>query len=353
MNADHILKRLQRARCAPLGLAAIALLLQLSAAPLAAQKPLKVIDIDCADGDSINRAVNKNYPELIINISGICTEDVVVRRDRVTLRGTDPAVDGIQAATIDDPYGTALFIRGGRHVVVENLLLTGGKHAGLTIEDVRRSVILRNLRIEGNKEVGLQASNSLVTGFDLSITGNGIAGVGLSETAYLRCDDCTIADNPAADRGFGVLAAAGALATLFRGSISAEFPLSFRFNSAATLYGTTLSGYVAIHATGNANIMARGATIDGSILVDEHSLVELRNSQQIFNPVRGGNIVTGRSQLTVTTGSTLIGETAFEEFSNGIFTQGATLETLACSAESSVLCSADVGMSGSSDCSCS
>lgn len=352
MNARHLLRHLRRVRYALLGLIAIALLLQLGAAPLAAQKPPKVMDIDCADGDSINRAVSRRYRELIINIKGICVEDVVVARDRVTLRGTDPAVDGIQAASTDDPYGAALFIRGGREVTVENLQLTGGRHAGLAIEDVRRSTILRNLRIEGNKEVGLQASNSLVMGFDLSITGNGLAGVGISETAYFRCQDCTIADNPAAGQGFGVLASAGAMMTLTRGSVSAEFPLSFRFNSVADVNGTTVSGYLAIHATGNANFKVRNATIDGSILADDHSLIDLRGSQQVFNPAPGGNVITGDSQMTVTAGTMLIGDTVFDEFSNGIFSRRASLEELVCSTNSDAACTADVSKSSSTCASC-
>ncbi len=352
MNVNHA-QRPQCHRSTLLGRAAIAVLLLIGAGPLAAApKPLKVLNIDCAKGDSINHALDRNETELIINIAGICTEDVVVRRDRVTLRGVDPAVDGIQAATVDDPYGAALYIRGARRVNVENLQLTGGKHAGLLIEDVRRSTILRNLRIEGNQEVGLVASNSLVVGFDLWITGNGIAGVGLSETAYLRCDDCTVADNPSADQGFGVIGSAGALATLFRGSITAGLPLSFRFNSVAALNGTTVTGYVALDARDSGSISVQGATIDGAIRADGDSRIELRNSRQVFNPVPGGNVVSGASQMTVAAGSMLIGETAFDEFSNGLFSQGSSLETLACATGSNAICSADVSLTSSSCSSC-
>ena len=341
----------RRFRFAALALGAFVVLLQLGAPSLEA-KPFKQIDVECAKGDSINDALDRRDTELLINIIGICTEDVMVARDRVTLRGTDPAVDGIQAATIDDPYGAALFIRGARRVAVENLQLTGAKHAGLLIEDSRRDVVLRNLWIEGNKESGLLASNSLVVGFDLWITGNGIFGVGLSETALLRCEDCTIADNPAAGQGFGLVASAGALATLTRGSISAQFPLTLRYNSVATVTGTTLTGYVAVNASGSANVTLSNANIDGSIRADGDSQIELRNSQQVFNPVPGGNVVSGASQMTVTAGSILIGETAFDEFSNGIFGQGSTLETLTCATGSDVMCHANVGKSTSSCGSC-
>jgi hypothetical protein len=331
----------------------MAVLLHLCSLPLAAAKPLKVIDIDCTDGDSINKALDKRDTELIINITGICIEDVVVRRDRVTLRGTDPALDGIRAATVDDPYGAALFIRGGRRVNVENLQLTGARSAGLLIEDVRRSTMLRNLRIEGNQEVGLRLSNSLVAGFDLSITGNGLAGVGLSETAYLRCDDCTIADNPSADQGFGVIGAAGALATLIRGSVSGGMPISVRLNAVATLTETLVTGYVALDARDNGIITAKGATIDGSIVADGGSRIELHRSQQVFNPVPGGNVISGASLLTVTDGTALVGATAFHEFSSGMLDRGSTLEDLACVGGSKAVCSADVSLWNSTCSSCS
>jgi hypothetical protein len=352
MQAVNVLRPPRRLRSAPFGLAALVVLLQLGAAPLAAKAPPKETQVLCAQGDSINQALGHPGNELVIYITGICTEDVVVDRDRVKLLGTDPAVDGIRAATIDDPYGAALYIRGGRQVTVENLQLTGGKHAGLAIEDVRRSTILRNLRIEGNQEVGLQASNSLVVGFGLSITGNGIAGVGLSETAYLRCDDCTIADNPSAGSGFGIVGSAGALATLFRGSISAGIPLSFRFNSVVAAHGTTLSGYVALDASGSSSITVKGATVDGSIRADGDSQIELSNSQQVFNPVPGGNVVSGASEMTVSARSVLIGETVFDEFSNGFFNQSSTLETLACSTGSDAVCMPGVTKSSSNCPSC-
>lgn len=334
-----------------LGILALLVFLPLAAAPAFA-KPLKIVDIDCADGDSINKALEKRDTELIINIAGICTEDVVVRRDRVTLRGTDPALDGIRAATVDDPFGATLFIRGARLVNVENLQLTGGKHAGLLIEDARRNVILRNLHIEGNQEVGLLASNALVVGFDLLITNNGIAGMGLSETAYLRCDDCRIADNPTATLGYGVVSSAGALVQLNRGSVSARFPLSIRFNSVAAVTGTTLTGTVAVDASGSAQITVQNATIDGSIRADGDSRIEFFNSQQIFNPVAGGNRITGASQMNAYAGTLLIGETTFDEFSNGMLSQASTLETLTCSSGSDAICSADVGILGSNCSSC-
>ena len=120
----------------------------------------------------------------------------------------------------------------------------------------------------------------------------------------------------------------------------------------ADVNGTTLSGYVAVDARGSAQITVKNATIDGSIRVDGDSQVDLRNAQQVFNPVPSGNIVSGASQMTVNGGTVLIGETTFDEFSTGIFNQGSTLETLACSTGSDAICSPGVSMSSSTCSSC-
>lgn len=47
-------------------------------------------------------------------------------RDRVTLRGVDPEVDGISAAEDLGESDAALWVRGAQFVTVENLKLTGG-----------------------------------------------------------------------------------------------------------------------------------------------------------------------------------------------------------------------------------
>ena len=351
MRTDQALKKTRRFHGVLSVLAVLTLLPPLVATPAEA-KPFKEVTVICADGDSINKELARRDTELLINIVGICTEDVVVRRDRVTLRGADPALDGIRAATVDDPYGAALFIRGGRIINVENLQLTGAKHAGLLVEDVRRNVVLRNLRIESNREVGLLASNSLVVGFGLSINNNGLAGVGLSENAYLRCEDCIVEDNPSASAGFGVLASAGAFLTFTRGSIAAQFPLSMRFNSVGDVQGAEITGLVALDASGSARIRARGTTIDGSIRADQDSQLDLRNCRQAFNPAPGGNVVTGASQMSVSAGTQLIGETVFDEFSTGLFSGAAALESLACSGGADAICEAGVTMTSSSCGSC-
>lgn len=70
--------------------------------------------------------------DLVVEIKGLCEENVVVNRERVTLRGTNPASDGIRAAALDTPGSFALLVRSS-YVRIENLKITGGQTYGLVI----------------------------------------------------------------------------------------------------------------------------------------------------------------------------------------------------------------------------
>ena len=88
----------------------------------------KTAKVDCFKGKSINAVLkaHKNVDELIIEIDGICDEDVLVQRDNVTLLGInldgsgDPT-DGIRAVSTDvvpPTFGVALLIRDAVNVTV-------------------------------------------------------------------------------------------------------------------------------------------------------------------------------------------------------------------------------------------
>lgn len=55
----------------------------------------KTVTVDCSKGQSINAALDDKSEELVVEVEGFCHEKVVIRRSGVTLRGSDPALDGI------------------------------------------------------------------------------------------------------------------------------------------------------------------------------------------------------------------------------------------------------------------
>lgn len=130
--------------------------------------------------DAIDASTNSND---VILISGVHTETVVVDKS-LTLRGTDPTTDVIQAAVNSgtDGGGTRpLFLGEGDYTItVENLGIrngninetaTGnGNGGGVVVEKVTGQVTLSNLIIEDNfttrngGAIGIAGSNVLITG---------------------------------------------------------------------------------------------------------------------------------------------------------------------------------------------
>src|SRR5687767_1580107 len=93
-----------------------------------ADQATATVKVQCGQGFSITQALEQhpNAQRLIIEIEGMCDENVIVRRDRVTLRGSNSANDGIRAVLNTEQSDAALWVRGAHLVTVENLKLTGG-----------------------------------------------------------------------------------------------------------------------------------------------------------------------------------------------------------------------------------
>src|SRR5712691_11791438 len=92
------------------------------AAHSAAARPVRV-RVDCDRGERIRAALRRSADELVIEVRGMCDEDVLVERDKVTLHGASPDRDGIRS-TLSGAHA-ALMLRRSHDVVVENLKLTG------------------------------------------------------------------------------------------------------------------------------------------------------------------------------------------------------------------------------------
>src|SRR6266446_8673284 len=159
-------------------------------------KSTGIVTVDCNKGDSINQALTKSplVRNLTVEISGLCHENVVVTRDHVTLHGTDPANDGIQADLSDEISDVALWVRQAQLVTVENLKLTGG-FSGLLVTNVTLNGLqLINCRLESNGAYGAQLQNALVVAQDSTFSTNGNINAGVFGGSRLQCTGCTFAD---------------------------------------------------------------------------------------------------------------------------------------------------------------
>ncbi|MCI0556475.1 MAG: right-handed parallel beta-helix repeat-containing protein, partial [Anaerolineae bacterium] len=174
-----------------------------------AESTAKTIDVDCAKGQSINSALKDKALDLVVQIHGICNEDVVIARDQVTLLGTDPTVDGIDGNAPDNPAPNAVLrITNARNIRIENLMITGGASSGIGVKNTDRADIV-NCRVLDNVKDGLQvSSDSSARVSNTVFSGNGRIGAG-AFGGFLSCTNCTVTGGD-----FGITATNAALVTI-------------------------------------------------------------------------------------------------------------------------------------------
>jgi hypothetical protein len=158
------------------------------------EKTSATAKVNCAKGDSINAALASDLKahSLTIEITGMCRENVVVTRDRVTLRGTDPAQDGIQAVENTELTDAAVWVRTAALARIENLTLTGGFSGLLGTNANLPSIQLTNCRLSGNRNFGIQLENSLANAADTAFEGaSSSIPAGIFLSSRLGCVRCT------------------------------------------------------------------------------------------------------------------------------------------------------------------
>ena len=321
-------------------------------------KPAKTIKINCKKNKSINKALEDTAIELTIEISGICTEDVLVRRDNVTFLGSDPNFDGIQAESnaVDTPFGAALLIREARNIHVENLQLNGG-WTGLRVENARRRITADNVILQG-ANFGAVSLGGRLDMANATITNN-LRGIGASASAELTCNNCTVSNNVNSDGtgGIGIFLLSGAQLTFrdssVRGSgVAAIIAGASLFATSSTLDAT---GNFALSVEENSFMQFTESSFTGGVIVETDSRFEMFGSTQSANPVL--NFVSRNSTLRladrnlpggVTIPSALLGLTDFSEFSNGVVVGAGSVGDLTCSTGADVFCGGTIIKTSSS-----
>ena len=360
-------------------LLAVGLVLCLPAS-LVAKKAETTTSVDCTDPDpkkhgSINAALLTKGEALIINISGICEENIDIRRDDVTLIGSDPDLDGIKGADTGDPFAATVRIRDARGVRLENLQITGGTFSGVEIQDTIGDNDIVNCHIEDNGNRGIHVVSSFLNLTDTVISGNGTTsgtgrGIQVGFASGISCSGCTIEDNHPDGNDVGIYALRGGNASV-RGnsSVSARYAVATDLagfvgcnNSELTALpiddGFGLFGFAAWADTGS-QINLNNCDVDGSLRVERQSYMRLRGSSQDFNTSASGNEVIRDAQLelhprldmdgVLVRASNLVGTTNFRDFSTGVFRRQAEAGDLVCDDGSDARCDGGVTFV-SSDC---
>jgi len=174
--------------------------LRLSPQPPPATKSHSV-NVNCATGDAINRALNNVKPGEVVLVQGTCLENVVIQPEvqRIT-------IDGQGMATVKPPDARQPAIQIlGREIIIRGVTTNGG-FSGIAINRGGTAIIDRNT-IENASEMGLEVSqNSFGRIINNTIRRSGVDGILVLGSAsahigVLRTDDTVPSPNSILENG--------------------------------------------------------------------------------------------------------------------------------------------------------
>ena len=160
----------------------------------AAAKTAKTLTVDCAKGQSIQAAIDQGSPPLVVEVRGVCHENVSIRGKEVTLRGIDPATDGLQGVETTPPTLAALTVFYVDGAAIENLSISGGPGTG--VATWFSHVTMTNVRVVGNGATGVHVSSSSFLAASAStVSQNGGHGINVQRGGTLAASALTVAEN--------------------------------------------------------------------------------------------------------------------------------------------------------------
>lgn len=167
--------------------------------------PSATITVDCDTGGTLANALSTRAESLVIEFSGTCAEELVITRDRLTIRGLDasavvtddPATPGsnptlllqgadvvFQSFTVEGSTNRGIRVQRSSGVQLEDMTLRNNAATGLTVEESSSAHVI-NSSMTGNAFAGIAAwgnSNVTLTG-SLDVSDNSVVGVLLSTGA--------------------------------------------------------------------------------------------------------------------------------------------------------------------------
>ncbi|HVF58412.1 MAG TPA: right-handed parallel beta-helix repeat-containing protein [Thermoanaerobaculia bacterium] len=188
----------------------------LKATPAPARPPQSSV-VDCTKGDSLQAAIDKSQDDDVIEVRGLCNENVQIQRKRLTLHGLDPATDGIRGVAPDPPAVAALHVWYANGGLVENLSFTDTSPGGVGLALGYSFFEARNCRMVGNPANGVRVSlSSVFFGTEVTLADSGGAGLLVQRSSEAFCTGCRLENNA----GFAADARFGSLLTLLDGVVT-------------------------------------------------------------------------------------------------------------------------------------
>ena len=128
------------------------------------------IDVNCDKQQSLGRALKRARPGTTIVVTGVCHEQVQIRKDYIRLRGMHGAV--IDGGIGEVVYPGTITVKGARGVVIKNLTVQNGPDQGIVIEG-NSSALLQDVSTTGNATVGVTVDSSYAELINVNASENG------------------------------------------------------------------------------------------------------------------------------------------------------------------------------------
>lgn len=186
--------------------------------------------VDCTKGDSLQAAIDKSLDGDVLEVRGLCNENVKVLRKRLTLHGLDPLTDGIAGVAATPPTLAALEVWYSDNLRVENLSFVHPTGHGLGLWYSQGEAI--NCRMVGNPLHGVHVSvSSFLNATELTLSDNGQSGLNVQRNASGFCRGCQVHNNAAS----AATATTGSLLSLLDSVVTGLRGVRANFNSYADI----------------------------------------------------------------------------------------------------------------------
>jgi hypothetical protein len=317
------------------------------------------VAVDCTAGDSIGDALENEADELIIEITGLCTEDIDVRRDNVTFQGTNSATDGFFGPSPDSGDTLLVDVRNASGVTFRNLTFANSTRHGLFTRS-SRDIVVESCVFKDNGDDGASfwmASQAYVE--DSSFEDNGRFGMNVGTASHVSAVNSVFEDNFAAavnSNEDAVVRLSGSACSV---TASGAAMIGLQAVQQAFLWVSDCSLDVplgtALSAFEQSDLNVFTVSFVGDLTAEWKSLVWLGNSTQTAAGPNG-NRFAHHSTLVLRWGdATLAGTTTFDTFSTGSIEGDDTysFDVLLCETGGNMVCGSPTPASnlGSTGCS--
>ena len=291
------------------------------------------VAVNCAAGDTITAALQEPAVELTIEVSGICSENVIVGRSLVTIRGVtaNAEITGVETEIVSPHFGITLFIPAGNDVVVEDLTVSAAALWAIGVTGFGAGLPTRITRcsLERNDIAGLGVFRGRAqvqeTDFSengrLNSSGEFVIGGAASVGRYSSVDFRNCSLDATLPVFGGAIDVKTALTVSNYSSVSVG--ISDRPEISDALETSLLHGTASVAAADYANVSISGrrdssgalrlVDIEGRFNVRRKSRLNISRASQSSLPA-APNIISGDSRLE-TNRDTTLGATLVRDFS--------------------------------------